>query len=49
MKQKLLTAPRNPFVALCKFRAAGTHQKTHKAHRRADRVNLKGARYDMFR
>jgi hypothetical protein len=34
------TKPRNPFVALAHSRKAGTHDKSRKAQRRADKVNL---------
>jgi hypothetical protein len=39
LKQK----PRNPFVALAKFRSAGQHGKTEKAKRRAETSALKQA------
>ena len=39
MKQK----PRNPLVALAKFRLAGQHGKTEKAKRQAENNTLKQA------
>ncbi len=38
MKKKL--APRNPFVALAKFRKAGAHAKPTKSLRRRDKQGL---------
>ena len=38
MKKKL--APRNPFVALAKFRKAGAHKKPAKSLRRRDKQGL---------
>mgnify|MGYP001361087548 CR=1 FL=1 len=32
--------PRNPLVAAARFRRAGAHDKTHKAERRAEKVEL---------
>ena len=32
--------PRNPLVAAAKFRRAGCHEKTHKAKRRAEKMDL---------
>ncbi len=34
MKKKVPITPRNPFVALAKFRKAGSHRKPEKALRR---------------
>lgn len=32
--------PRNPLVAAAKFRRAGCHEKTHKAKRRGEKMDL---------
>lgn len=40
MKHRKLIAPRNPFVAVAKFMKAGSHDKPHKAKRRAAKVEL---------
>lgn len=41
MKRKS-TAPRNPHVAVALFLKAGTHRKTKKALRRAEKMELQG-------
>lgn len=41
MHRKPKLAPRNPFVASSLFRKAGTHDKPHKATRRADKMDLR--------
>ncbi len=43
MTRKPKLAPRNPFVAASLFKNAGTHDKPHKAQRRADKVALQEA------
>jgi hypothetical protein len=40
MKQKKISAPRNPYVAAAHMRKAGPHQKTNKAIRRKETVKL---------
>lgn len=40
MKRKPTLAPRNPLVAPSMFRKAGAHDKSHKAKRRAAKVDL---------
>lgn len=39
MKRKSM-APRNPFVAVARFKKAGVHSKTEKALRRAARMEI---------
>ncbi len=41
MKRKP-SAPRNPFVAAAMFKKAGTHRKSNKSLRRADKMSLSG-------
>ncbi len=36
----MTSKPRNPLVALAKFRRAGRHEKTEKARRRAEKMDL---------
>lgn len=40
MKQKKVSVPRNPYVALALMRKAGPHQKSNKALRRKETVKL---------
>lgn len=41
MKRKM-SAPRNPFVAVARFKKAGAHGKSSKALRRAEKMELRG-------
>lgn len=41
MKRNIRLAPRNPLVAPAKFRKAGAHEKSNKAHRRTDKIALR--------
>ena len=41
MHRKPKLAPRNPLVATSLFRKAGTHNKPHKASRRAEKMDLR--------
>jgi len=40
MKTQKQLVPRNPYVAAARFRNAGTHAKSRKAQRRADKVKV---------
>lgn len=40
MKRKLKMAPRNPLVAVARFKKAGAHGKSRKAARRAAKMEL---------
>lgn len=45
MKKQIRRAPRNPYVAAARFRKAGTHAKSRKAERRADKVKMQSGVY----
>jgi hypothetical protein len=42
MKRKQIAKKRNPFVILALFKKAGSHRKSNKALRRAEKQNLVG-------
>lgn len=46
LKTNKLPPPRNPFVALAKFKKAGCHRKSNKAMRMADKQKIKKMRGD---
>lgn len=40
MKKQTQLVPRNPYVAAARFRKSGTHTKSIKASRQADKVRV---------